>query len=220
MKSKMKRQRQTELPRFAVGALAIAGASAASGATVQITFANNLVSSSTGLTLFDADLTGDDAGDGLRGVFRDYAGAGMRALVETAVGYFKVGEASWRAGGGPPGLPPSPPIAKRGLGSVNDFGNGVSRGLVRFTFSDPSMNGGSSTAGWLDVSAAASLESGGSASVQIHRLIFDDASTTAPTGLTSASTGIQEWSAVPEPSSLGLLALGAGGLLARRRRAA
>jgi hypothetical protein len=56
--------------------------------------------------------------------------------------------------------------------------------------------------------------------VQIHRLIFDDAFTTAPTGLTSASTGIQEWSAVPEPSSLGLLALGAGGLLARRRRAA
>jgi hypothetical protein len=56
--------------------------------------------------------------------------------------------------------------------------------------------------------------------VQIHRLIFDDASTTAPTGLTSASTGIPEWqvSAVPEPgSNLALLALGAGGLTLRRR---
>jgi hypothetical protein len=54
----------------------------------------------------------------------------------------------------------------------------------------------------------------------VHRLIFDDASATAPTGLTSDSPAFPAWSAVPEPSSLGLLALGAGGLLARRRRAA
>jgi hypothetical protein len=54
----------------------------------------------------------------------------------------------------------------------------------------------------------------------VHRLIFDDASATAPTGVTSASTGIPEWqvSAVPEPgSNLALLALGAGGLTLRRR---
>jgi hypothetical protein len=56
--------------------------------------------------------------------------------------------------------------------------------------------------------------------VQIHRLIFDDVSTTRPTGLTSASTGIREWSVavIPEPgSNLALLALGAGGLTLRRR---
>ncbi|MCX8497120.1 MAG: hypothetical protein ORN51_13145 [Akkermansiaceae bacterium] len=35
---------------------------------------------------------------------------------------------------------------------------------------------------------------------------------TAPTGPTSASTGIAEWSTVPEPSSFALLALGADGL--------
>ena len=35
MNVKMKRQGATELPRFAVGALAIAGASVANGATVQ-----------------------------------------------------------------------------------------------------------------------------------------------------------------------------------------
>ena len=60
----MKRQESTtELPRFAVGALAIAGASAANGATVQITFTNNVVSSATGAVNFVADLTGDSVDD-------------------------------------------------------------------------------------------------------------------------------------------------------------
>ena len=72
------------------------------------------------------------------------------------------------------------------------------------------------TAGWLQVNAFNT--SATSHTVELSRLIFDAASATAPTGLTSASTGIGEWVAVPEPSSLGLLALGAGGLLARRRR--
>jgi hypothetical protein len=61
MTTKMKRQGSTELPRFAAGALAIAGASAANAASVvQITFANNMVSYSTGVTLFVADLSGDE----------------------------------------------------------------------------------------------------------------------------------------------------------------
>jgi hypothetical protein len=193
MKTKMKRQGSTELPRFAAGALAIAGASAANGATVQISFANNVVSTSTGLTLFDADLSGD-------GVFLqrlNYASIAFAGKVN--------GTMTMR-------------FVDNGLGVA--FGDGVSRGLVGFNFSDNGMNGGLVTAGWLDVSAAISTASGGSKSVQIHRLIFDDASTTAPTGLTSASTGIPEWqvSAVPEPgSNLALLALGAGGLTLRRR---
>jgi hypothetical protein len=90
------------------------------------------------------------------------------------------------------------------------------RGLVPLQFTDGRIGVGTRS-GWLDVTATASSTL---YEVRIHRLIFDDASTTAPTGLTSASTGIPEWSAVPEPSSLGLLALGAGGLIARRRRQA
>jgi hypothetical protein len=208
MKTKMKRQGSNELPRFAVGALAIAGASAANGATVQITFANNMVSSSTGLTLFDADLSGDEEPDVRASTM--LSGIMGNIMVRTYDQNASVANAKIIGGGA---------LAARFVNGFQ-FGDGVSRGLVGFNFKDDGMNGGLVTAGWLDISAAASTASGGSASVQIHRLIFDDASTTAPTGLTTASTGIPEWSAVPEPSSLGLLALGAGGLLARRRRAA
>jgi DUF917 family protein len=62
MKTKMKRQGSTELPRFAVGALAIAGASAANAATVQISFNNSFISSTMGNQL-DADFGGDLVND-------------------------------------------------------------------------------------------------------------------------------------------------------------
>jgi hypothetical protein len=57
--------------------------------------------------------------------------------------------------------------------------------------------------------------------VELTRLIFDDASTTAPV-LSSIPDVQTEWSpsAIPEPSSFALLGLGAAGLLARRRRQA
>ena len=199
----MKRQGSNELPRFAVGALAIAGASAASGATVQITFANNVMSTSAGLTLFEADLSGDGAAD-VRGLSSDGTFVELNSLDSV-----RIASAMLINNG---------TNAIHYLKGVGKGGSGLSRGLVAFDFVDNGVNGGNSTAGWLDVSASATTASG--ASIQIHRLIFDDASTTAPTGLTSASTGIPEWqvSAVPEPgSNLALLALGAGGLTLRRR---
>lgn len=57
------------------------------------------------------------------------------------------------------------------------------------------------------------------ATVQIHRLIFDDASATAPTGVAYTDSAYPEYvAAVPEPGgNLALLALGAGGLTLRRR---
>jgi len=186
MTTKMKRQGSTELPRFAVGALAIAGASAANGMTVQITFANNVVSYSTGVTLFVADLSGDEEPDvkaftGQSGVW----GVAVRTYDQSA----SVANAKIIGG----------TFAIRFLNGFQ-FGDGVSRGLVGFNFTDNGMNGGLVTAGWLDISAAVSTPSGGSTSVQIHRLIFDDASPTAPTGLTSASTGIPEWGSPPCPN--------------------
>ena len=192
----MKRQGSTELPRFFVGALATAGASVANGATVQITFDNNVVSHS-GLNNFVPDLTGDSLADVAGYVIRGTS-VGVGGLVGGRL------LLAWAASG---------VVSLGGQGVLL----GTDRALVPFAFSDARINNSGVTSGFLDMEG---LSIRGSTSIlQIHRLIFDDASTTAPTGLTSASTGIQEWSAVPEPSSLGLLALGAGGLLARRRRA-
>ena len=162
---------------------------------MQISFANNVLSLSSGLTNFVAELTGDMVND-VDGV--------------VGGGFVRVGDADY-----PVDLAAANTFGYVQLGSLG--GASGSRRLVPFYFNDARVNDGNLASGFLDVEGYASF---GSASLQIHRLIFDDASTTAPTGVTSASPAFPAWSAVPEPSSLGLLALGAGGLLARRRRAA
>ena len=202
----MKRQGSTELPRFIVGALAAAGASVASGATVQISFPNNVVSSATGTTNFVADLTGDGVVD-VMGSYVASAAAGLRTAPGQHLGVAR------KIDGGTSNV-----LSLDGVGYVsNTLDRPLSlRGLVPFMFTEGRV-GLETIHGWLDVTARAqySLHE-----VRIHRLIFDDAGGPAPTGVTSASTDIPDWevSAVPEPgSNLALLALGAGGLTLRRR---
>jgi hypothetical protein len=89
--------------------------------------------------------------------------------------------------------------------------------LNPITFTDQRINGGSPTGAWLQVNAFNTNTT--NHTVELSRLIFDTESTTRP-AFASIPGAQTEWSAVPEPSSLGLLALGAGGLLLRRRRAA
>ena len=97
----MKRQGSTELPRFAVGALAVAGASAANGATVQITFANNYVANTAngGLTSFDGDLTGDSGVDLLGAAFGSSANVGLPLEQPLAFAYYDFGVYSVEVGG-------------------------------------------------------------------------------------------------------------------------
>jgi hypothetical protein len=87
--------------------------------------------------------------------------------------------------------------------------------LNPFTFADNRINSGSPTSVWLEVNSFNT--SAVFQSIVLTRVIFDDASTTRPSFTMIPGTQT-EWSAIPEPSSLGLLALGAGGLLARHRR--
>ena len=105
-----------------------------------------------------------------------------------------------------------------GVGESVSVGAGVQSTsyLNPITFTDSRINGGAATEGWLQVNAFNT--SATDHTVELSRLIFDDASATRPTFASIPGTQT-EFSAVPEPSSLGLLALGVGGLLLRRSRA-
>ncbi len=205
----MKRQGSTELPRFIVGALATAGASAANAATVQITFTGSSISSTTGgslVTDFGGDSTNDlmEAHDGLGLRLRD---ANLFPLV-FAVGYVRSSLNYVFVAVGSNQIPSSASL---------ELSKSV-RGLVSISFSDANIRSGEWMNGYLE--ATASVTQPGEQAITVHRLIFDDASTTAPTGVAYTDGAYPAWqvSAVPEPgSNLALLALGAGGLTLRRR---
>ena len=217
MTTKMKKQGSTDLPRFIVGALATAGASVANGATVQITFANNVLSNTTGFTNFSFDLTGDGVND--IGSFAAGLTSGWTGNVLVA-GQAKLSSPPYAKGQFVPGSLYAVVGAAIAAGSTGTTTIAVARNLIPISFTDARINGGFATSGWLDMTASAVI---GNASIQVNRLIFDDASPVAPLGVAYTDPAFAEWdpsgvSVIPEPgTNLGLLALGAGGLLIRRR---
>jgi hypothetical protein len=195
--------------------LATAGASTASGATVQITLTGNKISS-TGNQL-NADLTGDlNADVQLDAAIFGPGGVGVSVfsiLEPTPDGPFL----SAQLRGSTYGVDAR--FASGGIGVAYVTGAQETQSITFLnpvTFSDLRINGGSPTGGWLQVNAFNT--SATNHTVELARLIFDDANTTRP-GISSIPGVQTEWvAAVPEPgSNLALLALGAGGLTLRRR---
>ena len=223
----MKTQKKAGEVKWMPGALALAaGASTAQAATVQITFENNVLTASSSSGYLD--LTGDGGLDiygsvvpqstsGVPGVML-FLASGPRAR---GVAKYAVATQSYDG----------PPTSAKWFSVMVGTGNGYNeswegglddqsqRALTTIRFTDARINDGDYTTGFLDITA---MSGSSGTSIQIHRLIFDDTSTSLPdfTEIPGAQTE-SEWSAVsavPEAStSLGLLALGAGGLLTRRR---
>ncbi len=211
--------------RLAQSLAAASGALAATivssqATTVQITLSGNKIDSSA--NALNADVTGDGNADL---TFQSatsathYAGVGINGLGKPAahVNVFTSGTSS--------GIPitlirfaANAKFANDGMGLAFLGGStiGNARYLNPISFTDARINGGASTQGYLEVNAFNTSST--FQTVALTRLVFDNASTTLATAGLSMVATYNEFVAVPEPSSLGLLALGAGGLLARRRR--
>jgi PEP-CTERM motif len=173
---------------------------------VQITLTGNQLTNTT--NSLNADVTGDGNNDFTIGFFNVLVGygVGMGINAQSIRAYrFNVSTFSLDA-----------QFAVGGVGT-GARGSGVPniKYLNPISFTDSRINGGASTQGYLEVN---SYLLGASQTIALTRLVFDDASTTLGTGGLSTSSTYTEWTPVPEPSSLALLALGAGGLAARRRR--
>ena len=207
--------KQTKIDRSAAkwltGAMALAATTASSqAATVQITLTGNKIST-TGGNQLNADLTGDTASD------VSFTSTNVRpalAFVSVWVGGEYVSAA--RAPDGVYFVRAAFGEGNVGLSAFTGPIPTEARSLNAITFTDSRVNGGVATQGWMEVWAYNT--SATDHTVELTRLIFDDASTTRP-AFASIPGAQTEWGAVPEPSSLGLLALGAGGLLLRRSRA-
>ena len=210
--------KQTKIDRSAAmllpGAMALAATAASSqAATVQITLTGNKISTTGGNQLV-ADLTGDGIMElEFDGPNTRYSSMLVGVTLADSAGYVSAGKFAFyvvNAG------------FNYGVGIGTDFEVGgtprTAMCLNPITFSDSRVNSGALTQAWLEVHAFNTSAS--DHTVEFTRLIFDDTSTTRPAfdEIPGTQTEWSAVSAVPEAStSLGLLALGAGGLLTRRR---
>lgn len=179
-------------------------AASAHAATVQITLIGNKVSNPSGTAInnLNADVTGDltdDLSFGL--IINNGPGAvavinGGRLSASFSSSTFYV-DAQFELGG--VGVPNGNFMLPRNITYLNPI-----------SFTDSRINAGITTNAWLEVNAFNNPHT-----IALTRVIFDDASVTRPAFDRIPGAQIEF---VPEPSGLALLALGAGGLLTRRKR--
>ena len=204
------------IKQHSLAAAALTGGLVGTGhaATVQITLTGNMISTNGGIQLL-GDLTGDGTADvvfanpliRLPSTAGGYAD-GVRVTILGAIVRASPGSRYYLRA----------QFANGGVGiegTVYAYVPGSINYLNPITFTDARINGGATTNGYLQVNAFNTSRS--NHTVALTRLVFDDASTIAPTGLSTGTT-YTPWVVIPEVSSLGLLALGAGGLAFRRNR--
>ncbi|MFC5050040.1 PEP-CTERM sorting domain-containing protein [Rubritalea spongiae] len=208
---------KSQAPWLAGALVATAGSSQA--ANVQITLTGNQVSNALGDTL-DADVTGDGVDDMWE---RGFVSSTSTAMVFANLNInrhsggsdFIILAANYDL---PKGFGLKPSGFDISMGWLYSSAAGSIDRLIDIQFTDERINGGATTNAWLDVTVK--NVSTTNHSVSLNRVVFDDAGTAAPDGIVAGGLAEEEWTTVPEPSSLAMLALGAGGLLVRRKREA
>jgi hypothetical protein len=189
----------------------------AHASTVQITLAGNMISTNGGNQL-NADFTGDNNPD----VIFNAAGARSSHVYVTFVSIGLPGNSAPEmisASYTNSNSNSNSSFCVRAFAEKSSDSQPISiTGQVEIRFTDARINGGASTAAYIE--GRAFNTSSADHTVEFTRLIFDDASPNLPSGVAPADPAYQEWTPVPEPGGLALLSLGAVGLLARRRRRA
>jgi hypothetical protein len=184
---------------------------------VQISLSGNFISET--VNMLDADVTGDGLSDivftSIKYVGGPNAASASALPYGKARGFVNGAFYSAIATAGDAG-----DFDARFVTSTSSPTFATADDLFPITFTDPSY-GGAVTA-WLDVRSVAqspsTSPSAPSASVTLQRVIFDDENLGTRPIASATAPDYPEATPIPEPSSLGLLALGAAGVLARRRR--
>jgi len=199
--------------KLGAGAATLAGITGAHATIVQITLTGNQITESA--NTLEADLTGDGIDDVIAANMQNTAqlptggtaitSSRFSASVKTTGGAFAFAYYMKTAGGAT-------------SSSFSISGTQTNDGLIAISFNDPAYGGAVNA--WLDIHVDQHSPSS-EAAVILQRVIWDDAQPTSrPTGITATDAPYAEATAVPEPSGIALLALGAGGLLLRRKRQA
>ena len=198
----------------ASGALA-ASVAATQASTVQITLTGNKLTTIT--NTLNADVSGDGINDfninqAVRGASNLLLVINNERVSAANFTYYSIRRFAVDA-----------QFAANGVG-VALISGGVNPYNIKYlnplSFTDARINAGARTQGYLELNVFNSSQT--SHTIALTRLVFNDTSTTlSKIGLSTSAiySAFVPVTVVPEPStSFGLLALGAGGLLIRRRR--